>query len=642
MIQLLNEHLNKYIPIKEGASFSFSGESQYQDLENYNVVSSFDVELPHSEVLADCFKEYVSGKHYETETGDYWLDIKVVEVETYSYPKVTLIVNGCKLYTGRLVYLSSDTQIIKCAYQAVPYCDAFKNFEFKPTLKDYFYEDTVTRSFMYLYYEPGRQIHICDAKSSYDRITPPFWSYNFHNMNVNPNAPDEKFVSNIFVYDMASDRRTLLDGTYRAYWGSGQIDTFLQCLGIKPQHEIDEFKEHIMTFRANISYKRKIKARYHLSKISDSVNLVYGNLPLDEMWWWDEDNKVWEQLAPEKSIFGGQIVPFGGTIHSFKGLDGMKVIDVQYGESMFGDPVSIPQPAKMTLDSRVMSPMFDLGIDFGMELKNGASFAPVFSGASQLYNNVRPEYVDIIFEYDCKVNCWEDGISRVGQVGMDTPLKTVDLEFLEMSTNEFLNQLSLNNINYRWLRNPNFINKWNHQAIHNQNSFFDLFFITQDKLESVKREFDKDAPSELRLEVKDAFKHTLIKPLNDLGNDPKSVECTMTSLRHVTNAQKENPGGIPMAVFDGKANKFVEQELKGCFGLYKEGANNNASWQSASPDFDYVKDYADKSQKYTFTVTGYQFEEYVMFEGKSFAVGKWSTNDFAKFELECYPNALQW
>lgn len=635
MIELLNPKLNKYLSLLEGSTFTFSAESQLQDLENYTCGYSFDVELINDDVLRDSLEGgvYDSG---ETEI----IDVPELgihkEIPKMLPNKVIMIVNGVRLYAGDLVMLETTPISVKCSYQCMPY-GAMRNFILRPTLRDYLNMDGLATNELYEVFEPGVPYLHTGAKNGAE-LSFYVWNNNTLNPKIRANASQGWYVG--------SDN--LLEGKY---WISTPVNKMLKAMGIEaPDMENEDMK---LFMPCNIKYTRLFKFRFqkyvqgaepmpyvHYNK--KVYRLPYVCTPVAPVWVWNEGTQTWEEIDSLLSA-GYKRIPFLNTIRVNKSLEGMEFY--QISQVGFNSKIGNLQLGTEYLDNvsifgygegyKWQQSFTDLG--FSIYFNDTSSAQAIVSALIDA-----PEYLDIVFKIDCDKS-FSNYIMNADWA--DVPFSMADLSFFDISTNEFLNQLSLCSKHYSWLRNPMFISDKNHKDIYgieNKDYIGNIYLCDEKRLISLKKEIKTDAPSALRMQYNIGANTSTVKRLNNLGNKEKKVEPSIVSFAYTTDYNfetDETVSTLPI-YFNTLQNKILDNDILAVVGSTKlvkrmtTGYVNNFVPDDTNCDF--VFDYSDQSEKYKFTVVGYQLQEKLNFDGQVFNVSKYSTKDFITFELECY------
>lgn len=624
MIQLLNTHTNQFLTIIEGTNLSFEAKSQAQDLKSYPLGFSFDMELANDSNTRDAvlYEEYATG-----ETVFFTIPVvrRRVEIPLTKFPRVILLKDGNPMFIGRMSFLSSTVTKIKAIYKCVPYSKVFENFNLLGSLKDYFAKREHDGMQIRSLNNPGQMTIVSTCKGTESGVA----QHLFCTLENNYKQSGWKsFPSCIEVpkaeegFWQTSTNRSLF------FLMTFSVNNMLRCMGIEPGAEGNNWS---VAVKANPKWSRQIKMRcyrnYNLEIRNDMR--YYSPTSYSEIWWRSDKTDRWELLGGSSS-WGVTTAAFEESLRKMKGLKGLKINEIQL------PPERSIQYNHIGLNVQTGHPSIDFGLSYGKEYDDGERIEIGMVGVEQ--STQSPDYVDVVFDFDmyCDLSRYSSDYTYY-TLYKDIPMMNYDFEFFECSASDFLNGLSLENVNYRWLRNPAYFNTYNYKILHGQeNNIYGMMLLTADRLESIKKEINVDAPSELRIKTPLPLEHMISKKLNDLGNDPEEVEMKFTSLGFKYLQWNNNLHGCPPFIYDKETKTLVKDSIVACFGECLEDSFERFWRAECSSKFDYIYDYADKSEKYTMTVIGYEFQELIDFEGQIFCVGKWKTSDFNKFEIECY------
>lgn len=640
MLRLYNTQTKQFLNLKEGTNFSFRASSQMQNLDKYEVGHSFDIELVNDE------NARIAVNYEEYQTGESWspsgVSDKTIVVPLYSFPKIIMYKDGTPLFIGRMKMLGSDLNSIKAVYSAVPYGPALKDFDMRKQLRDYMYSEGGYK-FSSLTLKDIMSSNI--VAMSQDKI--PDVGLQAIAVLEFENIPNYiPMDSNVVITDKNSGRWDLYTAgqPFRPYWMTTEIDSILECMNIKvPTRDPKELPSTI-AIPCRPHWKRLLKVRmwacppgYRMTRYV----VDYKASSNSQIFWLDDYTGKWSDISSGHSGFN-----FKYSLRKNKGLDGLTLLEIQYPPT-FGKTHEV-----LGLNSYNTFPSVEFGVSSGKVYKDAEDILIRLSGVDP--SEPRPEYVDVIFEYDTKID-YQKFTNDPGYMlyYSDVPIMAYDFEFFETETTTFLNELSLNNSKYKWLRNPAFRNTTNYKAIHGYDSnIFYSYDLNHNNVEDVYKEIDYEAPSGIRVVTPMGFNTFIEKRLNFMKTETNEIRQVFTGLgiidSAVSNTAKE---GYPLAIYDLASSSFVENEIKGCFGtkvLYDPGVSYNARPRTPLPskykwlcdcnsDYDYMYNVANKGEKYVFTCVGYELQEFVEFEGRLFCVDKYTTEDFNKFKLECYP-----
>ena len=640
MINLWNTHLNKEIKLLGDSNLSFSCENQLQDLENYTLSYTFDIEVLNDEAARDA----VSGVKYAD--GEYEALVSGINVKLPIMKSVRVLVtnNAVPMFIGDLSLQSSSVTSIKCSLKCVPYGEAFKDFSFRDELRGYMttlsweYGGKFVESIMD-YRNTHTPVYVLRS-NSYNSQLGYVPSVTVTNENQDTDAIPAS-ASSVTVEDVDKGWTVKTDSYNRAYWSTLSVNEILSCMNI---HINKKYNDRTVMIPNRISYDRMLKVRMYKST-NKETKMQFKPTTNSEIWWKEKGSNTWELLEPLE-ITSGLRYPFAKSIRKCKGLDGLTFKYIEY-------PIGFTQFGILGYNTSVAYQGVEFGIPADTTYEDGDTIDVKLENVDSTAK--QPDYVDVIFEYECSVDTGKmyehyradkDHVdSDAYNLYMTVPFLPTDLEFFSTSTGTFLNELSLNNKDFRWLRNPGFINSFNYDAVHGQDSpaGFGCFSLTNDNLQEVKREIDYTKPSELQVKFLAPFTPNVHKLLNSRGNDTRQVEHTFGSIGicHLMDDGDSVFLGAPPLVWDKANEELVENSISGVFTITNtqrvDDVDRRLIYFACSPDWDYLDDYTDKSNKYTFKVTGYNFQEWLEYEGVRFSVDKWSTSDFGVWELECYP-----
>lgn len=670
MIKLYNQHTGDWLNLVEGTNFSIQATNQLCDLEKYDIGYSFDIELVNDENSRDAslYEYYASGGTQKITFLGIEVDVPVTKL-----PKVILYYDNIPLFIGRLNILSTTMTTIKCVYKAVPYGRCFNNFDMKEQLKDYF-EQGVYKRTQFRNLLDQWEFEIKGGDRNPDRTTWPSMHCtipNYSNDVLNPehtfdamacikNLDNNKYVQ--YIYNVGRDSGT-------EYWYLSPIDELLEVMNIKTY-----FADNNRTIAhpIGISYKRDIKVRYYISTIVPNI-ATFRPKTDSEIWWINDSTGDWE-LLDSGTGFTPVRQAFDGSLRLCKGLNGLKLKSIDY--PVLYDGSVFKQGGVLSLNTENAYKSLDFGYPTGHEFKDGEDITMILERTNIQLQTIA-QYVDVVFEYECNFSTADvlryNTDNSVYELYRSVPCMPYDISLLQMTTTEFLNQLSLNHKEYNWLRDPSYFLPENMFPVHGimPDSLFKptkVCKLKPEMIEKINKSIKYDAPRTINIKVPTGLETICTKKLNNTLNDEKTIDMSMTGLGWsalgtsdpglgsgvVTtdfNPPKGLKRGLPPIIIDQHDNTILGSELKGCFGQvytftqHDRGIGSyKRSWWflDANSDFDYLEDYPDKTNKYEMTVLGgdgsdgYFMQPEVEFEGRSFIVESYKTSDFKKYELVCY------
>lgn len=628
-IILINDHTKEPIKIIGETNLTFRSESQLQDLENYNVCFTFDFDIVSDENSKDCLdgSKYITG-YYEKTIGDNYYKIPIFSDKT-----VSLYVNGCNIFKGKLNLIENHIDSFKVVYQCVPSNGILKDFEFKDTLRDYFVtpETFYQGIFIGSFFNWGvDSISMSGYKFYQDEI--PHLKVDIEN---NPFGD----------YKMNTGLRLGSFGEpvpfERGYWVDSKINDFLRCMCINP---FDSSENNRILFKGEIKWERKLKVRMYLNRefkipLSNLKEVVYSPTSQSPIWWFSELKKDWELLEcpdPYKEDWS----TFKDTIRDNKGFKGLSFDKMEF-DSTF-DLSSIDHYFELNdgLNNQPVSLLMRNGFEYSDW--DDLGIIMIVSDESKC-----PSFVDVYF--DCKIDVdfdkYNESFSSDNEKNIynHIPYLQTDLSFLNTKTNDFLNGLSLNCKGYEFLRNPSFINKFNYKSIHNLKSSVTIFDLTNEQIETFEKEKKDDNPKKIILKTNFGLEHTKTKDLNGV-EDEKEIEQTFTSLcfRRIDNKGQfwKNFDVPPLVELLSESSEKYEIQQSNVKGVFFEKLSDGQIPYSFNGtlhnDFDYLNDYNVSNETYECVCVGYRFQEKVRYGNQMFVVQSYETNDFVKFKLKLF------
>lgn len=671
MIRLYNTHTEKFLSLANEQSFSVQATNQLCDLEKYDVCSSFDITLVNDANSRDAsLYEYYAAGGTQTIT---FLGVEV-EMPVTKLPKVILYYDNVPMFIGRLSILSTTMTTIKCVYKCVPYGRCFDNFDMKPKLKDYFEHGIHTGTQFRTLLDP-KNLEIRGSDRNPDRTTWPSMHVEFPNSSDDVLNPGDTFDACCCIKNLANNKyvqyinNTAGHDSALQYWCLSPIDELLECMNIKTYFADTN---RMIAFPMNISYKRTIKVRYYRSDVTAN-HVKFKPIGDSEIWWINDSTHQWELLT--ECVFRGVTTKaFQESLRKCRGLDGLKLKTIEYPTLQDGSVFD--QKGILTLSTKNGYKSIDFGIETDHVYKDGEDTTLELVGTNLHLRSDLAQYVDAIYELECNFGDKDASSKEKEALWATVPCMKYDFGFLEMSTTEFLNQLSLCNKDYEWLRNPSFFMSGNMFQVHGLEPTdikpSSVCYLKRNMIEKISKSNDYGAPSSVEIHVPTGFETICSKKLNDNGNEAKKIDMTMTSLGWTgLNLGVGDPGlgsgvtttgynppkgmtrGTPPLIRDEHDGNILGSDLRGCFGyvnrfhIHHRGGVGYTQiwWFLVDNDFNYLETYPDKTAKYEMTVLGgnggsspgYFMQTEIELEGQRFIVESYKTSDFLKYDLVCYP-----
>lgn len=667
MIRLWNTHTKDWLNLVGEQTFSIQAHNQLQNLDKYDISYSFDISLVNDENSRDAslYEYYASGGTQKM----VFLGIEI-EVPVTKLPKVILYYDNTPLYIGRLMILETTMTAIKCVYKCVPYGRCFNDFDMRPKLKDYFEHGVHTGTQFRTLLDP-KNLEIRGSDRNPHKATWPSMHVEFPNSSDDVLNPGDTFDACCCIKNLENNKyvqyihNTAGHDSALQYWCLSPIDELLECMNIStffPNYD------RMIAFPMNISYKRTIKVRCYRSEIIAN-HVKFKPMETSEIWWLNDSTHQWELL--NECVFRGITTQaFQESLRKCRGLDGLKLKTIEY--PIMPDETVYEQKGILTLSTNNGYKSIDFGIETDHTYKDGEDTTLELIGTN-LHLQSLAQYVDVVYELECNFGEKDASSKTKESLWATVPCMKYDFGFLDMSTTEFLNQLSLNNTDYEWLRNPSFWSSENQFQVHGimpDNVFRvpQICKLNNNNIEKITKTVDYEAPSSVEIHTPTGFETICVKKLNNNGNEPKKIDMSCTSLGWTgLNLGVSDPGlgsgvtttgfnppkglkrGTPPLVRDEHDGNILGSDLKGCFGqvsrftMHHRGGVRYTQiwWFLTNNDFNYLEDYCDTTNKYHITVlggvdNGYFMQQYVQYENRTFIVESFKTNDFKKFDLVCY------
>lgn len=625
MIRLYNQHTGTFLNLIENQEFSISAKSQMQDLETYVICHSFDIECVMDSNLQDALN---------------------------NHSKIVLYKDSVPLYIGYISLLGSMINKVKVCYKATPFA---LDFEFRPKLKDYLKKQTYENY-------PLQARHILENASF--NIFP--LGTSVISCTVENGAPSESepFVSNLICdnYENGVFSNLKPDYDYKCYWASTRIFSLLRnMLGITVPSEIN--KGLYALFPVSISYERKIKVRMYRKLQGRAAPAMkyheFWATNSSEIWWLDH-NMQWERLGAttERGVTAGA---FNESIRDMKALSGMTLVDISLP---YDYPYGNKQPYAIDTLSKNCDQSMVFNMNIGHQYEDGDALSfhlyPAFAGIDL------PDYIDVTFNFKCNIDTNKFKTDYTYRnLYKNVPMYQEDFGFFEMDTAEFLNGLSISCKDYRWLRNPCFINKYNYSYLYGARIIDSKSFqLDSYHLEDISKSIDYEADIQLNYTVEASCPLVYNKILSYMTGEAKEVKSGFTASGFSYNKPLDR-SGYPLLIYNNNENEkgWIDNSLKCCFGELRTEYDSDAeklAWNNKTgkyetaygrtvrkwiieqdTDGDFITDYSFKGEVYEIDCVGYGLQEFMDFEGLTFVIGEWSTSDFEKFHLVAYPLTIE-
>lgn len=648
MIQLYNQHLQQFINIKDGSSFNFQAESQLVNLESYTIGFSFELELINNDAVQDAIKNpvYATGEVRREwvepilNYPGYWLEIPITKANN-----LILVVNGVKLYSGRIIVLETTPNIVKVSYQAFPYSKVFENFIFKNTLKQYFDGRASGVSRLSQVFEEGAFLQALYSKNGY------YVKVNTYNNTEDLNDFKKNWIwsnySVLFADGRSSDERM----RHPFQWCSFFVNDIIKAIGINIPEAIEEkTKEYQLFIPLKLSQNRTY--RFTFTKEPKAIKsgnkyrvnyIIELNSPIQV---YDEEAGVWYELTHSESEYF-KVYHFIDTLKANKSISNSTIERIDLKGYQYG--INALQLSGSKNDTSGLLNLYE-GQTWDKSFENLDAhigfYADNQSEADLVLYNL-PDSIDIDFKLEFSFNYEEyKGDEKYNNNGFGhVPYFSYDFSFFEMSTNDFLSQLSLMCKDYNWLRNPMFVTPYNSVDVYNQKYPSTSICILEDSdVAELKKTIESDANNQIQVNILNGQEIHVTKQLNNLLTEPKKYEPEIVSLsytnKYLLNTQDEKLHYSTLPIIEDKDGKILEHSLKGVVGKLELSSDEKArpvyNVISYSSDCDFLDTYGDLSEKYVFKVKNYKFEEEIVFEGRYFIVSKYSTQDFVTWELEAF------
>lgn len=637
-MELYCEKLNRYVDIIDNP-LMIEGDSQMQSLEHYPSANSFDINIVNDSA-----------------------NIEIVKNNYYC----TLSNNGSPLMRGRLIVQGSTPTTIKCVYQSLPYCDLFKNFHFKDTLKDYFFptkqndgftllkledyfENKQNSMFQFLYTRNGLNV-----LKTVPMLESNYWNYTptcFANWLESEGKGRQIGTPSTYYMHQTVDQGGL------SVWKREEVaflnnchiirtDDFLRGIGLDVAESQGEIRPYMLAHKS-MHIKCIVKVRLEPPYTPNSWQSRYSwNQSLSRIYI-QVGREEWDYQAPYFDATDG----FLYSIHqNYTPLAPFKCkvdrYDLIYDNDQFPFADNEGQENSICTEDdpnvhgrRLLKWRLDEAVEFDRG-ENFATYLPTIEGTPL----GKAKFVDVHLVVDDVVT-YEDYAVNIRTM-RDAYAPFDSMEFLEQSTNQFLNELSLNSEYGKFLRNPLFVNKDNGSVIHNQQVVQDVFSLDEDHLVSIDKELDVEAPKKLIVKTENGvYSNFSYKFLSGSGETKEIVQKNTSSmLSFPLSSFKSTPfyyqivGVNRDAVNKGWASKNLYFcFLKGDSKIFlMTPTREDCEWYSDSTKMSYVDTFQDHSEKYKVNCIGYKLNEYVEFEGQKFAVAHFRTRDMVHFELELY------
>lgn len=604
MIQLYNTHTNSFINLCSDQRFNIEATNQMQDLKSYCISYSFDIEAVTDSTLMDAL-------NYQS--------------------RVILYKDSQPLFIGTLALLASYVDRVKLTYRAVPYGPAFESFTFRQYLKDYLAVTT--------YEQNPLQIRNILEGTYFNIYRQRGGIFHLHHENGAP-AYQNSFMANLKCDKIENGRFVNLqpDYSFKSYWGSMPVNDLLAAIGIR-QDSADNDLQCLCP--VTVSYKRKIRVRLYrkLWGRGGAVMKYHEYVPTSSSEiWWDKDGS-WEKLGGN-TMYGVQASVFNESIRKLKGLKGLTLlsIDMPY-DYVYGKR----QYYSLNTTSVNCMQSLDFDVPYGKTYEDDESMqfhmTPAYAGA------IVPDYVDAVFMFEC--TCDQEKFKReysYRNLYKNVPMRQEDISIFSMKTEDFLNGISLSCKSMKKLRNPSFVTEGNYKYIHGMENarLYDVrsFHLDARHLESISKSVDWTAHNSVKYVQKGSCPIVYEKPLNTLQTEAEEIESGFSG-GGLTYNMPTHTEGYPNLIYDDENKKWVDNGLVCCFGTIDEAYDSTAKktvrrfHPDQDSDFDFMKNLSSQHEVYELVCIGYNRQETIEFEGKTFAVLDYRTSDFEKYTIHC-------
>lgn len=653
MLYLKNTHTNDFLYLVEDNPFSFQATNQLQDLEKYDVGYSFDITLVNDANARDA----VLGEWYED--GDQQMSWAggVIDIDLLKVPQVILYNDNIPLFIGKMSPIGTDLSTIKAVYKCVPYGKTFKNFDMRPTLKDYFkggaYDGLQVRHLL-----EQNLFHITGADKNPNKSAIP--SMICYSPNRQNRVSAYRFDTDCYVDNKDDKRVKFSHFVHNQYWFLSSISQILECMNITlpedEQNEVNKMESDyilgektaflnsrtVIAHPIKLHYNRELKVRYYKGLFDQNNHVIYYNaFGASEIWWRNDQFHEYEMLSA--GSFGDETFEaFATSIKQNKGLDGLTLKDVQF-------PPNYDRVGVITLNSDVAFKSVDFAIESGHKYQDNEDCRL----ALRINDDTKfdkyedfADYVDVIFDFELdmpfeKVKTYNDSEdTTIKDLYKSVPLMAYDIALLETSTTEFLNGLSLNNNKYTWLRNPSYLTSNNKELIHNIDSDIELIpKLDTNVIENISKNIKYDISNDIEISTPVGLNTVVRKKLNykDTTADTKHIEQHFTSLSwtglsNVFDGSKERPydrrdpstipdklvgeikdipmRGTPPLVLNKEDNTYLNNDIIGVFGqcqAFKVKTEEIVSYHDYDFGWDQISYYYDQIWWHATTNTDYDY-----------------------------------
>lgn len=673
-MELYCEEYKKTLALVD-TNISVIGESQFTDVENYHCLNSYDINL----VLDE-------------------LNVKVVKEQLYCL----LIHNGVPMYRGRLVLISNDEYSLKVVFQGLPANGCFSKFKFRERLSDYFAtgkgeaNDITTPADMFFYNNNKKKLE-WNIRGVDTGLDCPITMLNygrylkhtipcFTDVNAGLNSLIRNYPMITPTIDVGTSGKLIKYNTAGTYQGFGYINTskLLRAIGI----DVPELGSHLNGMLTWVSAKSRYLLKIYMRQytVTDGSNWwhEYHSDSNTVIYLQDNDTGVWDDTKPFYDVSNyfkysirravqvtnprnrESYFPFDVTIQRVDWLYDAKYSD----KEVFYDR----RDETVELDGKTYN-VTRQDIQGGLQYKAGTEFfipegvyrsnIPVLE---QAYSYC-VAYVDC--EYDIDYFTYLKFITHF----TDIPILLNQLNCLNVSTNQFLSELSLNCRTYNKLRNPLFVTNYNKDIVHNMDGVDvrGVFNLLDSNVITTAVEVDDEADKLITVGFENSkYGSSIDKHLNNNSlAGIKTVMQKFVGANYVSNADRTK--AVPPFYFACASNvlniqtvatfnaEYRSQSIIGFFcradrecvettstapmnywdmyyqtDLSANWKTNNYMLTKDDSNYDYLQFYPNKERKYTVTCTGYKLEDIVEWAGERFVVDSFRTEDFVQWTLTLY------
>lgn len=534
--------------------FSIQAESQYQNLDNYTVLNSFDIEIIHN----------------TTNTS----------IVQNRYP-VLCVENGVPIYQGYLIQIGmTNPDVIKVVYKALPANGCFRNFRVKEKLKDYFFPELNEKSVMFANDVFGghdtrgsknppkfRRIEFQSVDDYYRSFTG--YCLNWYNYLEHCWCG---FADIVTSYDATTAHqfpcnKYELQGNPVSYTPRNfmyvPIYSLLWAMGL----EVPSDWATSMPSQGGMIVNVNFKCHYILKIVMSSARVwqTDGNETTEydiekdtEIWIQPTEDGVWNDSKPSyqlpQSAFANSMrtiwksnnkldrygySPVDMTIHR---------IDYWYTEQAVG----YIEPDRDTMETHdewveykgkkwwVYREFLEDGVNWEKGkrpyINNG------YTGPWKKWKDLNDtdkwaSYAVAYAEVDFNLDYVEfmKGQTSGLYAYNDVPVIMSQMTWLDTDLNQFFAEVSLNSTEFKWLRNPMFVTPDNKDLVHGnrciEDSICEECELTDENIITASKEIDYEAPSRLTVGFDNGvYGYQDSKTLNDSDNETTTIKQQFISV----------------------------------------------------------------------------------------------------------------